>query len=192
MQERSEATAVQERLNGDAAGLSDRGLPDDAVRAVFDAAPDGIVMADEAGQILMANRQVEQLFGYGRGDLLGRSVDDLLPESLRQVHRAHRTRYRVEPRTRTMGAGLHLLGRRSDGSEFPVEISLSPIKTDDGLRVVAAITRHHRTDESGGGGARGTRHPGCDTRWRVHLRCRHAVLHLRQPGRMRPGRVQQR
>ena len=68
------------------------GLPDDAVWAVFDAAPDGIVMADEAGQILLANRQVEQLFGYGRGDLLGRSVDDLLPESLRQVHRAHRTR----------------------------------------------------------------------------------------------------
>ena len=96
-------------------------------------------MADEAGQILLANRQVEQLFGYGRGDLLGRSVDDLLPESLRQVHRAHRTRYRAEPRIRTMGAGLHLLGRRSDGSEFPVEISLSPIKTDDGLRVVAAI-----------------------------------------------------
>jgi PAS domain S-box-containing protein len=119
--------------------LSDARLTDEGASALLDAAPDGIVMVDEAGRILLVNRQIEELFGYDRGDLLGRSVDDLLPERLRQLHRADRTRYRVEPRTRSMGAGMTLFGRRADGSEFPVEISLSPMRTDSGLRVVAAV-----------------------------------------------------
>jgi PAS domain S-box-containing protein len=119
--------------------LSDAGPSDDVVWALVDAAPDGIIMADERGQIMLVNRQTEGLFGYDRADLLGRSVDDLLPERLRQVHRAHRTRYRAEPRTRSMGAGLSLFGRRRDGTEFPVEISLSPLTTDDGLRVIAVV-----------------------------------------------------
>jgi PAS domain S-box-containing protein len=119
--------------------LSDVGLTDATVWGLVDAAPDGIVLADEAGQILLVNRRLEELFGYDRGDLLGRSVDDLLPEPLRQVHRANRTRYRVEPRTREMGAGLQLFGRRQDGTEFPVEISLSPLESDAGLRVVAVV-----------------------------------------------------
>ncbi len=119
--------------------LSDAGLTDEGAWALLDAAPDGIIMVDEGGRILLVNRQTEELFGYDRGDLLGRSVDALLPERFRQVHRAHRTRYRVEPRTRSMGAGTTLFGRRADGSEFPVEISLSPMKTDSGLRVVAAV-----------------------------------------------------
>jgi PAS domain S-box-containing protein len=107
--------------------------------ALVEAAPDGILMADESGRILFANRQLEDLFGYERPDLLGRSVDDLLPEHLRHVHRAHRTRYRVEPRLRSMGAGLMLLGRRADGTEFPVEISLSPLPGEGTLRVVAVV-----------------------------------------------------
>jgi PAS domain S-box-containing protein len=115
------------------------GLEEHAVLALVDAAPDGIVMADENGRILFANRQAEDLFGYERRELLGRSVDDLLPEQLRQVHGAHRTRYRAEPRLRSMGAGLMLFGRRADGAEFPVEISLSPLRSDDGLRVVAVV-----------------------------------------------------
>src|SRR5690242_15075985 len=78
--------------------LSDVGLTDSTVWGLVDAAPDGIVLADETGQILLVNAKLEELFGYDRGDLLGRSVDDLLPEGMRQVHRAHRTRYRVEPR----------------------------------------------------------------------------------------------
>ena len=119
--------------------VSDAGLTDGAVWAVVDAAPDGIILADEAGQILLANRQSEELFGYERGDLLGRLVDDLVPDPFRQVHRAHRTRYRAEPRTRAMGADLNLFGRRADGSVFPVEISLSPLETDAGLRVVAVV-----------------------------------------------------
>ena len=119
--------------------LSDVGLTDHTVWGLVDAAPDGIVLADENGQILLVNRKLEDMFGYDRGDLLGRSVDDLLPERLRQVHRAHRTRYRVEPRTRTMGAGLRLFGRCQDGSEIPVEISLSPLEAETGLRVVAVV-----------------------------------------------------
>src|SRR5688572_8873062 len=119
--------------------LSDAGLDDQAVWGLVDSAPDGIVLVDEAGKILLVNRQTEELFGYDRVELLGRSVDLLLPERFRQVHRAHRTRYRVEPRTRSMGAGLSFFGRRADGTEFPIEISLSPLRTQAGLRVVATV-----------------------------------------------------
>ncbi|HUP72911.1 MAG TPA: PAS domain S-box protein [Acidimicrobiales bacterium] len=119
--------------------LSDAGLDDQAVWGLVDSAPDGIVLVDEAGKILLVNRKTEELFGYDRVELLGRSVDQLLPERFRQVHRAHRTRYRVEPRTRSMGAGLSLFGRRADGTEFPIEISLSPLRTQAGLRVVAMV-----------------------------------------------------
>src|SRR3954454_91109 len=111
----------------------------EVVRALVDTAPDGIVMADEDGTILFANRQAESLFGFGRDEMLGRSVDDLLPERLRKVHGAHRTRYRAQPRLRVMGAGLLLFGRRTDGTEIPVEISLSPLPSDEGLRVVAVV-----------------------------------------------------
>jgi two-component system, NarL family, sensor histidine kinase DevS len=118
---------------------SDSALDDKVIWSLVDAAPDGIVLADETGQILLVNRQTEELFGYDRGELLGRSVEQLLPERFRSVHSAHRTRYRVEPHVRAMGAGLRLYGRRSDGREFPVEVSLSPVPTDDGLLIVAAI-----------------------------------------------------
>lgn len=117
----------------------DSALDADTVRALVEAAPDGILLADERGTILLANRRAEEIFGFACDELTGCSVDDLLPERLRQVHRAHRTRYRVEPRRRSMGAGLLLHGRRTDGSEFPVEISLSPLSTAAGLRVVAVV-----------------------------------------------------
>ena len=119
--------------------LSEFGLDDDQIWGLVDAAPDAMVMVDEAGHILLVNRQTEELFGYERSELLGRSVEELLPEQLRQVHRAHRTRYRAEPRTRSMGASMTLAGRRRDGTEFPVEVSLSPLQTGSGLRVMAAV-----------------------------------------------------
>jgi PAS domain S-box-containing protein len=106
---------------------------------LVDAAPDGIVMVDETGTILLVNRQTEELFGYERGELLGRSVDDLLPDHLRQMHGAHRTRYRAEPRRRAMGADISLVGRRKDGSQLPVEISLSPMRMNDELAVIAVV-----------------------------------------------------
>ena len=116
-----------------------RAIDETAFHALIDAAPDGILMAGEDGRITFANRRAEELFGFGPDELDGRSVDELLPERLQQVHRAHRTRYRAEPRLRSMGAGLTLFGRRADGTEFPVEIGLSPLPGDDGLSVVAVV-----------------------------------------------------
>jgi PAS domain S-box-containing protein len=115
------------------------GLDDAMLHALVDAAPDGILMIDEDGTILFANHQAEQLFGWGADELRTRVVEDLLPERLGSAHRAHRTRYRADPRVRPMGAGLVLFGRRRDGSEFPVEISLSPLASVSGTRVVAVV-----------------------------------------------------
>jgi PAS domain S-box-containing protein len=116
-----------------------RALSETEVRAMVDASPDGMLLADELGTILFVNSQMEAMFGYEPGDLPGRAVEVLVPEQYQQVHTAHRTRYRAEPKTRAMGTGLELIARCRDGSEFPVEISLSPIRTEDGLRVVATV-----------------------------------------------------
>ena len=115
------------------------GSDDGLALALVDAAPDGIVVVDEAGCILLVNRQTEVLFGYDHGELVGTSVDDLVPERLRPVHRADRTQYRAQPRTRPMGTNAPLSGLRKDGTEFPVEISLSPLADGSGLRVVAVV-----------------------------------------------------
>ena len=114
-------------------------LDDATVWALVDAAPDGLVMADEQGLVLLVNRKVEELFGYDRAELVGQPVEMLIPDGLRAAHRAHRTRFRAEARARAMGAGLLLFGRHSNGAEFPVEISLSPLRTSAGLRVIAAV-----------------------------------------------------
>jgi hypothetical protein len=107
--------------------------------AVLDAAPDGIFIVDAQGHILLANRQAHMLFGYGPSELVGQLVEMLLPEVLRAGHSAHRDAYVRAPRTRPMGGGLDLLARRRDGSQFPVEISLSPMATPEGLVVIAAV-----------------------------------------------------
>jgi PAS domain S-box-containing protein len=124
-----------------ARGVADpaAGLSHELAVALVDVAPDGILVVDEAGRIVYVNRRTEELFGCGAGDLLGHAVDELLPERLREAHRAHRARYLHQPRVRAMGAGLALWGRRLDGSEFPVEISLSPLKTQNGLEVIAVV-----------------------------------------------------
>lgn len=114
-------------------------LGDEVAWSLVDAAPDGIVITDGSGQILVVNRQTEALFGYSRAELLGRSVDELLPERFRQVHAAHCMGYRTEPRTRPMGAGISLFGRRKDGTEFPVEISLSPMTVGESRQVISII-----------------------------------------------------
>ena len=107
--------------------------------AMIEASPDALVMVDERGVIELINAQTEKLFGYDRGELLGREVELLVPQSLRSGHRAHRTRYRVAPETRAMGSGLDLVAVRSDGTEFPVEVSLSPMRIGDRLRIIAAV-----------------------------------------------------
>jgi PAS domain S-box-containing protein len=108
-------------------------------RALVETAPDAIVIADGLGRIAIVNAQAEQMFGYTREELLGRPVEMLLPERVRDAHVHHRAAYHSAPRTRPMGGGLDLLGRRKDGSEIPVEISLSPLQTDGGLLVTSVI-----------------------------------------------------
>jgi PAS domain S-box-containing protein len=114
-------------------------LTDDALRSAVEAAPDGIVVVDESGAILFVNPMTERLFEYERHQLIGLSVDLLLPDSLRAGHAAHRDAYVANPRTRPMGAGLELRGRRRSGIEFPVEISLSPVLSGDRSLVIAIV-----------------------------------------------------
>jgi PAS domain S-box-containing protein len=107
--------------------------------SVVDAAPDGILIVDRDGTIVFTNRQVSALFGYGSDELVGLSVDALLPDNLRAGHRAHRTHYQADPQVRPMGLDMKLKARRKDGNEFPVEISLSPVSAGDETFVVAAV-----------------------------------------------------
>jgi PAS domain S-box-containing protein len=107
--------------------------------ALLELAPDAIIGIRHDGLIVLVNAQVEALFGYERKELIGQPVEVLVPERLREHHRAHRTGYFDDPRTRPMGVGLDLFGRRGDGSEFPAEISLSSIHTDQGTLAIAAI-----------------------------------------------------
>ncbi|HEV7488455.1 MAG TPA: PAS domain S-box protein [Thermoanaerobaculia bacterium] len=119
--------------------LRDAKLVESQFRDLLESTPDAIIMANQTGRIVLANSQAETLFGYERGELLGTLVEVLLPSRYRGGHVSHRSGYFHQPRTRSMGAGLELFGLRKDGSEFPVEISLSPLKTDGGTLVMSAI-----------------------------------------------------
>jgi len=106
---------------------------------LLEAAPDAMVVIDPNGTIVLVNAQTESVFGYTRGELLGQSVEILVPASLHELHRRHRRDYVSEPHVRSMGSGLDLKARRKDGSEFPVEISLAPLRTDGELLISAAV-----------------------------------------------------
>jgi PAS domain S-box-containing protein len=114
-------------------------LPVDLAKSVLDSAPDAMIVIDAQGSILFANRQVEALFGHSPLDIQGKKVETLLPQRFRERHIGHRDGYTHNVRTRPMGEGLDLFGVRKDGSEFPVEISLSPIQQDGQALVAAAI-----------------------------------------------------
>jgi PAS domain S-box-containing protein len=108
-------------------------------RELVDAAPDGVIVCDHAGLIVLANLETERMFGYGRNELIGQRIDVLVPDRARAEHGRHVSDYTGAPRLRPMGIGMELTGRRKDGSEIPVEISLSPIRTQRGLLVTAGI-----------------------------------------------------
>jgi len=108
-------------------------------RGLLESAPDAIVIVDVSGTMVLVNTQTERLFGYPRSELLGQSVDLLVPDRFRGTHGRHRSKFVADPNVREMGAGLALHGRRRDGSEFPVEISLSPLDTEDGTLISSSI-----------------------------------------------------
>ena len=109
-------------------------------RAFLESAAESIVIADATGRIVLVNARTETMFGYARAELLGQPVEVLIPAPLRERHVAHRATYMAAPRIRSMGRGLDLAGLKKDGTEFPVEVSLSYVETDEGIRAIAFVT----------------------------------------------------
>jgi PAS domain S-box-containing protein len=119
--------------------IKQRTLAEELFRALMESAPDAAIMVNSSGEIALINAQTEVLFGYTRQELIGKPIEILIPEPFSSRHADHRDDYQASPRVRAMGAGLELYGLRRDGSQFPVEISLSPIKTPDGNLIASSI-----------------------------------------------------
>jgi PAS domain S-box-containing protein len=124
---------------------------DELFRLAVEAAPSAVVLVNAEGTIVLVNAKTERFFGYRRDELVGQAVEILVPERFRAAHVNHRANFLVSPLARPMGAGRDLYGRRKDGSEFPVEIGLTPIHTSEGLLILSAIvdiTERKRAEEA--------------------------------------------
>jgi PAS domain S-box-containing protein len=117
----------------------DGALHEASFGAALEAAPDAMLVVDSSGRVVLVNEAVEHLFGYSRAELVGRGVDELVPEALRAVHGRHRAHFFADRRRRPMGIGKELRARRKDGTEFPAEISLSPVNAGAETLVMAAV-----------------------------------------------------
>ncbi|HDR9494609.1 TPA: PAS domain S-box protein [Burkholderia stabilis] len=126
-------------IGGISTDISERKRAEERLRLVVEASPNAMVMVSHGGRIVLVNSQTERVFGYSRDELIGRSIETLVPARFRDQHPDHRAAFLAAPKSRPMGAGRHLYGLRSDGSELPVEIGLNPIETDEGMFVLAAI-----------------------------------------------------
>ncbi|MEP7355814.1 MAG: PAS domain S-box protein, partial [Anaerolineales bacterium] len=135
--------ATLERLRATNAELEaeilERQGMEDRFRNLLQAAPDAIIISDESGRIVLANNQAEAIFGYTPAELIGQMVERLIPPQLARIHALHRQQFMANAHPRTMGQGLDLYGRHKNGREFPVEISLSPLKTPEGLLITSAV-----------------------------------------------------
>jgi PAS domain S-box-containing protein len=135
-QRRTEQTLRKEAVVSDAALRRSEAT----ARAVLQSATEGILLIDTSGRIILVNPAAERMFGYDPDELLGQPLEVLLPDRIHDTHRDHRARYFAAPRVRPMGTGLALAGRRKDGTEFPVEISLSYVQAAEGMSAMALIT----------------------------------------------------